>query len=287
MAREDMPSYRATQGEEFDDYAFWVGADPRTRAAFSVSARQVRGPTGDKLGSALAYQEITDLMRARLTQDEFVSSVSHELRTPLTAMLGYLEMMGEDPGVPAEVVAQLKIVERNALRLRSLLSDLLQVGQLEEGSFSLHLEITDLVGLVQEAVEVSQPMADQHGVAVETSGPEHLMAVVDRQRMRQVLDNLISNGIKYTRAGGRVGVEVRQGAQSLELDVTDTGIGIAPGETEHVFDRFFRSDAVDQRIPGTGLGLNIVRSIVLAHHGRVTLESELGKGSTFRVTLPA
>ena len=93
-----MPSYRAVQGEEFDDYTYWVGDDPRTRAAFSTSARQVRGPAGERLGAALAYQEITDLMRAMQVQDEFVSSVSHELRTPLTSVLGYLEMLCEHDG---------------------------------------------------------------------------------------------------------------------------------------------------------------------------------------------
>ena len=129
MAKEDMPSYRAVQGEEFDDYTYWVGDDPRTRAAFSTSARQVRGPSGEKLGAALAYQEITDLMRAMQVQDEFVSSVSHELRTPLTSVLGYLEMLCEREGLPPDVLAQLRVVQRNALRLRALLSDLLHVGQ--------------------------------------------------------------------------------------------------------------------------------------------------------------
>jgi PAS domain S-box-containing protein len=287
MAKEDMPSYRAVQGEEFDDYTYWVGDDPRTRAAFSTSARQVRGPAGESLGAALAYQEITDLMRAMKVQDEFVSSVSHELRTPLTSMLGYLEMLCEHEGLPPDVIAQLLVVQRNAVRLRVLLSDLLHVGQVGEGSLPLQRTTVDLPALVHEAVEASRPVAEKSGVAVGLDVPDRLSALVDPQRLRQVLDNLLSNAVKYSGAGDSVTVVLRQAVDAIELEVSDTGMGISPDEIEHVFARFFRGgEALGQHIPGTGLGLNIVSSIVAAHHGDVTLESEVGRGSTFRVTLP-
>jgi PAS domain S-box-containing protein len=287
MGKEDMPSYRAVQGEEFDDYAYWVGDDPRTRAAFSTSARQVRGPSGEKLGSALAYQEISELMRAMQVQDEFVSSVSHELRTPLTSVLGYLEMLCEHEGLPPDVIAQLLVVQRNALRLRTLLSDLLHVGQVGEGTLPLQRAAVDLAALVDEAVEASRPVAEKSGVAVAVDMPDHLTAWVDGQRIRQVLDNLLSNAVKYSEAGGAVTVVLRQGPTAIELEVSDNGMGIAPDEVEHVFARFFRgSEALEKHLPGTGLGLNIVSSIVAAHDGAVTLDSEVGRGSTFRVTLP-
>ncbi len=287
MSKEDMPSYRAVQGEEFDDYTYWVGRDPRTRAAYSTSARQVRGPAGERLGAALAYQEITDLMRAMQVQDEFVSSVSHELRTPLTSVLGYLEILCEHEGLPPEVITQLRVVQRNALRLRTLLSDLLHVGQVGEDSLQLQRAPVDLTHLVDEAVEATRPSAEQSGTAVKVDAPDHLCALVDEQRIRQVLDNLLSNAIKYGGAGGSVTVALRQCADAIELEVSDTGIGIAQDEVEHVFGRFFRGGAaLEKHIPGTGLGLNIVSSIVAAHDGAVTLESEVGRGSTFRVTLP-
>lgn len=287
MSKEDMPSYRAVQGEEFDDYTYWVGDDIRTRAAFSVSARQVRGPTGEKLGSALAYQEITDLMRAMQVQDEFVSSVSHELRTPLTSMLGYLEILCEHEDLPADVIAQLRIVERNTNNLRSLLSDLLLVGQADEGRLPLQCSTVDLVELVHEGVEASRPFADKCGVRVEVTMPRTVTAVVDRQRIRQVLDNLVNNAIKYNRDGGLVSVILRETSTSVEVDVSDTGIGIAQDEVALVFGRFFRGEeALEKHIPGSGLGLNIVGSIVAAHAGAVTLESEIGQGTTFRVVLP-
>ena len=287
MSKQDMPSYRAVQGEEFDDYTYWVGDDPRTRAAFSTSARQVRGPSGERLGAALAYQEVTDLMRAMQVQDEFVSSVSHELRTPLTSVLGYLEMLCEHDGLPPDVTAQLRVVQRNALRLQTLLSDLLHVGQVGEDSLQLQRTRVDLAALVDEAVEATRPFAEKCGMAVEVDAPDHLSALVDEQRIRQVLDNLLSNAVKYSGAGGSVTVVLRRGADAIELAVSDTGIGIAQDEVEHVFGRFFRGgEALEKHIPGTGLGLNIVSSIVAAHDGAVTLESEVGRGSTFRVTLP-
>jgi two-component system phosphate regulon sensor histidine kinase PhoR len=287
MSKQDMPSYRAVQGEEFDDYTYWVGGDPRTRAAFSTSARQVRGPSGEKLGAALAYQEITDLMRAMQVQDEFVSSVSHELRTPLTSVLGYLELLCEHDDLPPDVTAQLRVVQRNALRLRALLSDLLHVGQVGEDKLQLQRTRVDLAVLVDEAVEATRPFAEKCGMAVEVEAPRHLSASVDAQRIRQVLDNLLSNAVKYGGAGGSVSVVLRQVEDAIELAVSDTGMGIAQDEVEHVFGRFFRGgEALEKHIPGTGLGLNIVSSIVAAHDGVVTLESEVGRGSTFRVTLP-
>ncbi len=288
MSREDMPSYRAVQGEEFDDYAYWVGPDPRTRKAFATSARQVRGPAGEKVGAALAYQEITDLMRAMQVKDEFVSSVSHELRTPLTSLVGYLEILCEHDDLPADVISQLQVMQRNALRLRALLSDLLHVGQSDEGGLLVERTRLDLVGVLQEAVEAARPVADTCEVALELAAPEHLDVLVDGQRIRQVVDNLISNAIKYNAAGGSVSVALHQSAAGVEIAVTDTGMGIPPDEVESVFGRFFRgNDARTSHIAGTGLGLDIVSSIVAAHDGSVTVESEVGRGSTFRVTLPS
>jgi len=288
MTREDMPSYRAVQGEEFDDYSYWVGQDPRSRKAFSTSARQVRGPAGERLGAALAYQDITDLMRAMQVKDEFVSSVSHELRTPLTSLLGYLEILCDHDDLPADVTSQLQVMQRNALRLRTLLSDLLHVGQADEGGLQVERSPVDLVDVAEEAVEASRPVADKCGMSLELTAPEHLYVVVDEQRIRQVLDNLISNAIKYNVAGGSVSVVLGQQVDRIELAVSDTGMGIPPDEVENIFGRFFRgNDARTSHIPGTGLGLNIVSSIVAAHEGAVTVESEVGRGTTFRVTLPS
>ena len=287
MSREEMPSYLAMQGEEFDDYNYWVGADPATRLAFSTSARQVRGPSGERLGAALAYQEITELMRAIEVKDEFVASVSHELRTPLTSVLGHLEMLGERDDLTAGIAAQLRVVQRNAARLQALLSDLLLIGQVADGTLELQQAPLDLSGVVHDAVEAARVSADRAGVAVRVDVPGSLTVVADGQRLRQVLDNLLSNAVKYSRPGGSVAVGLRRTDGGVEIDVADTGMGIAEHDLEHVFGRFFRGgEAIARHLPGTGLGLSIVASIVAAHGGTVTVESELGRGSTFRVALP-
>lgn len=288
FAKEDMPSHRAMCGEEFTDYTYWVGDDPLTRRAFSTSARQMRRPDGERLGAALAYQDITDLMHAIRVKDEFVSSVSHELRTPLTSVLGHLEILEDHDDLPADVTRQLLVVRRNAQRLQALLSDLLHVGQIGEGNLLLQRTDVELGVLVAEAVEAARPSAATLDVSVEYEAPAQVHALVDEQRIRQVLDNLISNALKYTNAGGTVRVVLHQAQDTIEVEVSDTGIGIAPEEIEHVFSRFFRgSAALEQHISGTGLGLNIVNSIVAAHDGTITVESEAGKGSIFRISLPS
>lgn len=288
MPREAMPSYRATQGEEFDDYTYWVGGDPATRAAYSTSARQVRGPHGERLGAVLAYQEITDLIRAIEVKDEFVASVSHELRTPLTSMLGYLELLAESEELPEGAAAQLRVVQRNALRLQALLADLLLIGHVADGTLELRIEPTDVALLVREAVETVSESARRAGITLTVDVPDELPLRADGQRLRQVVDNLLSNAVKYSRSGDQAVARARREGDQVVIEVADTGIGIAPDEIDHVFGRFFRGgEAIEQQITGTGLGLSIVGSIVAAHDGTVTAESEQGRGTTFRVTLPA
>jgi hypothetical protein len=220
-------------------------------------------------------------------KDEFVSSVSHELRTPLTSVLGFLEILCDDEEVPPGAQAQLRVVQRNAVRLQALLSDLLQVGRDGEGGLQLRRTDVDLARLVRYAVEAARPQADKHRVSIAVDVPDDLRLSVDEQRIRQVVDNLVSNAVKYTDDGGSVSVVLRRDNEGIVLEVRDTGIGIAPHEVDQVFTRFFRGGrALELHIPGTGLGLDIVSSIVAAHGGAVSLESELGRGSTFRVTLP-
>lgn len=286
LTREEMPSYRATQGEEFTDYRYWVGDDPLTRAAFTTSARQVRAPSGERLGAALAYQEITDLLRALQVKDQFVSSASHELRTPLTAMLGHLEMLAEED-LPPDVLDRLRVVQRNAERLRTLVADLLLVAQAGEVGLVMQRSELDLVPLVRDAVETARPSAERAGIDLRLETPDRLVVRADGPRLRQVVDNLVSNGVKYTEPGGSVTVTARLSAGAVELVVADTGIGIAAAEVPQVFTRFFRGgEALRKHIPGTGLGLEVVSSIVTAHGGTIDVDSEPGRGTTFTVTLP-
>ena len=288
MAREDMPSYRAWRGEEFDDLRLWVGSEPERRSAWSVSARSVREPDGELAGAALAYKDITDLMQALKVKDDFVASVSHELRTPLTSVLGHLELLTDRPDLPPDIARQLAVVERNALRLQTLVTDLLDVARVQEGSLTLTLDPLDLAMLTRDAVAAARPAADARQITLTSDLPEALPFHADGHRLRQVVDNLISNAIKYTERDGSVSVTARVDAdEGIELVVADTGIGIPEADLPHVFDRFYRAGAVEaQHIPGTGLGLSIVRDIVEAHEGTVEVTSVVGEGSQLTVRLP-
>ncbi|MGZ8738249.1 MAG: histidine kinase dimerization/phospho-acceptor domain-containing protein, partial [Nocardioides sp.] len=133
LVREEMPTHRAAQGEEFDDCRIWVGEDPLTKRALSVSARTVRDEQGQFAGAALAYKDVTDFMRALRVKDEFVASVSHELRTPLTSIMGYVDLMLDRPDLPEQQAAHLEVVARNSDRLRRLVADLLHTAQVDDG----------------------------------------------------------------------------------------------------------------------------------------------------------
>jgi PAS domain S-box-containing protein len=222
-------------------------------------------------------------------KDEFVALVSHELRTPLTSIRGYLELVleGDAGDLNDEQRQFLGVVERNAHRLLALVGDLLFLAQMEAGKLTLEVGAVDLSAIAAESVETARPLAEEKDVTLTlATGPLALIAG-DRARLAQLLDNLISNGIKFTPSGGRVDVRVSGRRGNAVIEVRDTGMGIPAEEQEHLFERFFRtSRATEQAIPGTGLGLAISKAIVHAHSGRITLTSEEGAGTTFRVAVP-
>lgn len=287
VQREEMPSLRASRGEEFDDIRIWCGDDPLTRRALSVSSRILRDDHGRQLGAALAYKDVTDLVRAIDAKDEFVSTVSHELRTPLASIAGYLEVVLDEEELPQRATDHLRVVERNTVRLDRLVGDLLATAQSGTGRVPLVRVPTDLADLVRQAVEAATPRAAAGDVALSHRTPASLVAVVDPHRLGQVLDNLLSNALKHTGPGGRVEVGLRVEAERLEIAVSDTGTGIPAADRDLLFTRFHRSSTSrDLAIPGVGLGLSITRDIVVAHGGRIELESEVGEGTTVRVRLP-
>jgi PAS domain S-box-containing protein len=222
-------------------------------------------------------------------KDEFVALVSHELRTPLTSIRGYLELLlaGEAGDLTDEQRQFLGVVERNAHRLLALVGDLLFLAQVEAGRLALELGAVDLDSIAAECVETARPLAEEKGVTLTlATGPVPLV-VGDRARLSQLLDNLVSNGIKFTPSGGRVDVRIRGLRGKAVIEVRDTGMGIPATEQEHLFERFFRtSKATEQAIPGTGLGLAISKAIVEAHGGGIVVASDDDAGSTFRISLP-
>ncbi len=284
LRHEDMPTVRALRGETFADCVIWVGRDPARQKALSVSARPVRDAAGELDGAVLAYKDITDLMSALRVKDEFVASVSHELRTPLTSILGYLEMVLDDEPLDPAVRQQLDIVKRNSERLLRLVSDLLFTAHVDQGQVGVEVVSVDVSHLVTQAVG---ELTTSAGVAVHRAVEPSLMIRADPTRLRQMVDNLVTNAVKYTAPGGEVTVTLEGHDDEVVLAVHDTGMGIAQEDIDRLFTRFFRTrDAESRAIQGIGLGLAITKSIVEAHDGCIQVESEVGRGSTFVVRLP-
>ena len=222
-------------------------------------------------------------------KDEFLSLVSHELRTPLTSIRGYLDLVldGEAGELNPEQRRFLDAVERNSGRLLRLVGDLLFVAQADAGRLSLERGSVDLSELAAHCVEEAAPAATEKSVSLVLLAEPVPSLVGDRGRLAQVLDNLVSNALKFTPEGGSVQVRTRAGGNQVVLEVEDSGIGIPVADQPRLFERFFRSAvAEDQAIPGTGLGLAIVKAIVEAHSGEISISSREGVGTTFRVELP-
>jgi signal transduction histidine kinase len=240
------------------------------------------------LGRIFVTAEVTDERRLARAKDEFTQLASHELRTPLTSIMGYLEIVleGEAGELRPEQRRFLEVVERNTGRLLSLVADLLVVARADAGRLGLELCALDLGELAAECAESAGPVAGERRIALEVD-VEPLPLSGDRGRLCEVIDNLISNALKFTPPDGRVRLSARLEHGWAVLEVTDSGMGIAAADQEHLFERFYRTEAALQAaIPGSGLGLAISRMIVEAHGGIIGVESVEGRGATFRVELP-
>ena len=256
-----------------------------------VTARKQNDLELDEERSRLLERERAQNERLRgldRLKDEFVALVSHELRTPLTSIRGYLELVLDDAEqLTSEHKEFLQIVDRNVDRLLHLVSDLLLVAQADAGKLSFDWTAVALSPLVAQCVLAAQPAAEEADVELVFDSEPTEPIVGDPERLAQLLDNLISNAIKFTPAGDQVEVRVDASADPAVIEVRDTGFGIAAADQEQLFERFFRTrSATEMAIAGTGLGLSIAKAIVDAHGGSISVESAEGVGTTFRVELP-
>ena len=234
-------------------------------------------------------QQNSELRQLDHMKDEFVALVSHELRTPLTSIIGYLDLVLDEEGGPISDDQRqfLEIIKRNSNRLLRLVGDLLFVAQVDAGKLSIDLAPVDLVAIVGDSLEAARPRAVAKSIEVRLDAEPVAGVEGDRVRLAQLLDNLVSNAIKFTPHGGRVGIRVHARDGNAVLTVSDTGIGIAAADQLRLFERFFRAEGASRlAIQGTGLGLTISQAIATAHGGSITVESEEGRGTTFEVTLP-
>jgi two-component system phosphate regulon sensor histidine kinase PhoR len=240
-------------------------------------------------GAVMVLHDVTELRRLERVRTEFVANVSHELRTPLTAIQGYVETLLTGVADDAEQRHRfLEIVHRHAERLGRLLNDLTDLSNIELGKVTLTLSPTAVEDVIDAVLAIMQPAADVRGVALSAEIPPGLPLVrADHDRVQQILINLVDNAVKYTAVGGRVSVRAAGTGSAVEIAVVDTGIGIPAANLPRVTERFYRVDKARSReLGGTGLGLAIVKHLVHAHGGQLTIDSEVGRGTTVRFTLP-
>jgi PAS domain S-box-containing protein len=256
-------------------------------ALTDVHDRKRAEAAGERDRRRLAEQnvELRDLNVARV---RYLATVSHELRTPLTSIVSFAELIrSESPGLGADEGEYLDIIQRNAERLLRVVGDLLDLSSLEEGVARLELAPVSIPQVARESVRSGWSTAAVGGISLDMSAQDGPAVQADASRLQQVLDNLISNAVKFSAAGGRVDVRATHDDREWRIDVADGGIGIPTSEVDHLFDRFFRaSNARRAQVPGTGLGLPTAKAITELHGGRIEVASIMGSGTTFTVFLP-
>jgi PAS domain S-box-containing protein len=263
----------------------------------SLTVSPVRAADGEIVGASKIARDITDQRRLREAadtasrmKDEFLAVLSHELRTPLNTVLGYAKMLHRDDArMPPELRARaLDALERNADVLSRLVNDVLDTSRIVSGKLRLTLDNCPVHQFIDEAVETVRPAADAKDIELTIGVAPGLMVYGDRDRLQQVVWNLVSNAIKFTPLGGTVSVRAEQQHGAVRIAVTDSGIGIPADQQPYIFQRFWQADAtVSREHGGLGIGLALSRHLVEMHGGSITVESGgRGAGAVFTVTLP-
>jgi two-component system phosphate regulon sensor histidine kinase PhoR len=258
------------------------------RQVFDLRVVPIGGANGNGAEGALGvFFDITRMERLEVVRQEFLSNVSHELRTPLTAIIAFVETLEtgamEDPESSQRF---LSIIRKNASRMHDLIDDILELTAIEGGNVQLRAAPVELHSLVNEVCASLAAKASGQGVALVNEIGSDVVVHADARRLEQMLTNLIDNGIKFSPEGGTVTIRHEAGERDAIL-VEDNGDGIPAQHLERLFERFYRVDRARSRdMGGTGLGLAIVKHLALLHGGEVTVESDLGKGTTFTIHLP-
>jgi PAS domain S-box-containing protein len=250
----------------------------------------VLSSAGEWLGGVVIYHDISREVLADRLKSEFIATASHELRTPLTSIRGYVDLLllGTLGPVSEQQGDFLKVVKSNVARLVELIDDLLDVSKVEAGEIRLRREPTDVAEVLHEVGEALYSQFTERQISLAIDVQADLPRVMaDRQRLRQIAVNLVSNACKYTPSGGRVDVLLRNGGNRLRVDVHDTGVGIREDARRHIFTPFFRADnPLRDEVGGTGLGLSITKKLVELHGGEIWFDTDEGSGTTFSFTLP-
>jgi PAS domain S-box-containing protein len=254
----------------------------------AVSAAAIRNNNGNIVGIVIVLRDVTREREIDQMKSDFISSVSHELRSPLTSIRAYTESILQEPDMNRQTCEEfLKIIDEESERLARLIDSILEISRIESGRKEINLTEFDIVSVVKRVLSAMRPLAEKKRVKLESSIADGLdLIVADEGRIESVITNLVNNAIKFTPDGGCVGFSVQQQHDQVRISVSDTGVGIPKESLGKIFDRFYRVHRAGSRVQGTGLGLTIVREIVAMHGGRIEVESEEGRGSSFTVVLP-
>ncbi len=259
--------------------------NPSSGTSLSINAARLPGEPCP--GVVLVMHNVTELRRLESLRQEFVANVSHELKTPLSAIIAYSETLQngalKDPDISNRFVNQIR---EQADRLSELIQDMLSLARIESGQTPFEITTLNVSEIVNQTLVVHRETAAQKNIELEVQGNDSLTVLADDEALRQIIDNLINNAIKYTVKDGQINVKWQQQDDRIVLEISDNGIGIAPEHHARIFERFYRADKARSReLGGTGLGLSIVKHLTQVLGGSVSLQSEVGKGSKFRVDL--
>ncbi|MDP4172025.1 MAG: ATP-binding protein, partial [Bacillota bacterium] len=258
------------------------------RRVFEVYGVPIIGANNVWKGVLLVFHDITELKDLEQMRKDFVANVSHELKTPVTSIKGFsetlLEGAMEDKGT---LEAFLSIILKESDRLQTLIQDLLELSKIEQHGFVLDIQEFDLKAILDDVLTMLSGKAEEKNIKLDFDcSKEAVWVEGDASRLKQVFINLVTNALSYTPSGGTVKIVVNQGKGKLQIHVIDTGIGIEKKEISRIFERFYRVDRARSRNSGgTGLGLAIVKHLVEAHHGNISVKSEVGFGSEFIIEL--
>jgi len=256
---------------------------PRERD-FMIQSAIVEKERKGAIFALFVFHDITELKKIDKVRKDFVANVSHELRTPLTSIKGFVEALKDgainDPGQSARF---LSVISQHTDRMNQIISDLLQLSQIESKEFELKIEPFSIKELIEEVVYSLKRSAERKSQSLEISSiPGDQKVLGDRYRIGQTLTNLVDNAIKYTPEKGNIRIEIRVKGDWVEIAVIDNGTGIPSADLPRIFERFYTVDKGRSReLGGTGLGLSIVKHVIEAHGGRIEVQSQLGKGSEF------
>lgn len=258
------------------------------RRYFEVDGVPIMGPDDEWKGIVLVFHDMTETKKLEQMRKDFVANVSHELKTPITSIKGFTETLLDGAMEDKEALSEfLSIILKESKRLQSLVQDLLDLSKIEQQNFTLSIETFDAAKMLADIETLLKHKATERGISLQLNVPKDPLYVAgDPHRLKQVFLNLVNNALTYTPEKGSVAINVKPGETEIQIEVSDTGIGIQKEEIPRIFERFYRVDKDRSRNSGgTGLGLAIVKHLIEAHEGKIDVTSEPGRGTVFTVTL--